>query len=292
MDERIIGIILLIILVILFQVLWFESDVDFLNRTVGAKKLLDKRSKHQRIRVLDYNPNNYGVTKCMVLDNEIQLCEGEERVYHEMITHFPAYYVKNLRHVIIVGGGDLMALREIMRYKSIQSVTVLELDNDVVTTSKKYFKVKSYENDPRVSIKIGDASKTIHELSNEKYDLIIIDSTEDSEINSPIETLNFFETCKRKLTPRGILIKNGYVDKRAHTDDREKIRQMRTNLQKTFQHVVPYYGKMYTYGDDKYGFFMCSDYTHKRMRNDEIPSFEHRLRYYNPTKQNKYIDSL
>ena len=292
MDERIIGIILLILLVILFQVLWFESDVDFLDRTVGAKKLDDKRSKHQRIRVLDYKPNEYGLTKCMLLDNEIQLCEGEEKVYHEMITHFPAYYVKNLRHVIIVGGGDLMALREIMRYKSIQSVTVLELDNDVVTTSKKYFKVKSYENDPRVSIKIGDASKTIHELSNGKYDLIIIDSTEDGEINSPIETGNFFETCKRKLTPRGILIKNGYVDKNAWAGDLEKVKQIRTNLQKTFQHVIPYYGKMYIYGDNKYGFFMCSDYNHSRMRNDELPSFKHRLKYYNHTKQNKYIGSL
>ena len=116
MDERIIGVILLILSVIIFQILWFETDVDFLNRTVGARKLLDKRNKYQRIRVLDYNPNEYGVDKCMILDNEIQLCKGEEHVYHEMISHFPAYYIKNLRHVIIVGGGDLMALREIMRY--------------------------------------------------------------------------------------------------------------------------------------------------------------------------------
>ena len=292
MDERIVGIILLILLVIIFQILWFETDVDFLNRTVGAKKLLDKRNKYQRIRVLDYNPNEYGVDKCMILDNEIQLCKGEEHVYHEMISHFPAYYIKNLRHVVIVGGGDLMALREIMRYKSVESVTVLELDNDVIIASKKYFKVKAYENDSRVSIKIGDASKTIHELSNGKYDLIIVDSTEDNNNNSPLETNKFFEVCKRKLTSNGILIKNGFINKNDSIDEQEKVREMHTNLREVFQYVVSYYGEMYTYGNDKYGFVMCSDYNHKRMRNNELRSLKHKLKYYKPDKQNKYIASI
>lgn len=49
MDERVVGIILLILLVMFFQVLWFESDVDFLDRTMGAKKLLDKRTKQINI---------------------------------------------------------------------------------------------------------------------------------------------------------------------------------------------------------------------------------------------------
>ncbi len=86
---------------------------------------------------------------------------------------------------------------------------MLELDKSVISVSKKFFNTDTYENDPRVNIIIGDATKQILKLKNNEYDLVIIDTTEDGAINLPIDEFDFYKTCKTKLKKQGIMIKNG-----------------------------------------------------------------------------------
>ena len=128
--------------------------------------------------------------------------------YHETIVHVAASYIKNLKKVLIIGGGDCMTLREVMKYPSINNVVMLELDKKVIDVSKRYFNVNDYQNDLRVNIIIGDATKNIHKVKN-KFDLIIIDTTEDNSTNSPIDTKDFLKLCSDKLNETGILVKNG-----------------------------------------------------------------------------------
>ena len=154
---------------------------------------------------------NYG--KCLIIQDEIQLCDKKEFIYHDMITHFPIQYLKNyLKNVLIIGGGDLMTLREIMKYESVENVIMLELSPDIVNLCEKYFNQSKFDEDSRVQIIYGDANITINKLFEdyeEEIDLIIVDTTEDNDSNSPVDTIEFFKKCIRLLQPNGILVKNG-----------------------------------------------------------------------------------
>jgi len=169
----------------------------------------NEKSKYQQIDVIQFKKNSLGYDKCLLLNNEPQLCNNDEKEYHELIVHFPAYYISNIEKVLIIGGGDCMCLREIMKYSTIKHVDMLELDKKVIEVSKKFFNIDAYENDPRVNIIIGDATKQILKLKNNEYDLIIVDTTEDGFINLPIDEFDFYKKCKTKLKKEGILIKNG-----------------------------------------------------------------------------------
>lgn len=267
-------------------------DLEQLAEDVGIKDLFNKKSKYQDIRVIKFNPNKLGYDKCLILNNEMQLCNNDERTYHEMIVHFPAYYIEKLHNVLIVGGGDLMTLREVMRYKNIQNATMLELDKKVMDVSKKYFKVDTFEHDPRVNVMIGDASKNIKKLPENFFDLVIIDSTEDSDNNSPLDAKWFFELCKTKMNSNGILVKNGYIVKDMTKKLKAQKRKIKHGLMDLFDHVTVYSADIPTYGDSNvYSFIMSSDAHGFRepIRNKEFAKLKKKFKDYDPTKQKEYV---
>tara|TARA_Y100000992_G_scaffold264994_1_gene202082 strand:+ start:180 stop:1112 length:933 start_codon:yes stop_codon:yes gene_type:complete len=184
--------------------------LNFLRKKIGNfNTLQNKKSPHQNIEIIQFEKNDKGFNKCMVLDGEPQLCDNDEHEYHELIVHYPASFFNKIENVLIIGGGDCMTLREVMRYNTIKNVYMLELDQDVVNISKKYFNSSDYENDERVKIIYGDASFYIDILKDNYFDLVIIDTTEDGSNNSPIDKYDFFKKCKNKLKKNGIFVKNG-----------------------------------------------------------------------------------
>lgn len=268
-------------------------DLNDLADDVGFDNLFSTNSKYQSIDVIRFNPNEQGHDKCLILNDEMQLCNNDEEIYHEMITHFPASYLKTLRHVLIIGGGDLMTLREIMKYETIESVKMLELDEMVINTSKKFFNTNDFKYDPRVSIVIGDASKNINSCFNNYYDLVILDTTEDSENNTPLDKEPFFKLCKSKMNQRGILVKNGFI-----VDDMEdemRIHKIKIidQLQNTFDKVDIYNAQIGTYSElNIYSFIMCSDVygiMDKQINNETI-RISKGLKEYNISKHQKYIN--
>jgi len=172
-----------------------KTILDNLKRNVGDFNVIhDEKSNYQRIEVIQFKKNSLGYDKCLLLNNEPQLCNNDEKEYHEIIVHFPSYYLKNIENALIIGGGDCMTLREIMKYPTIKRVDMLELDKQVIS----------------VNIIIGDATKKIDTLKNNTYDLVIIDTTEDGFVNLPIDEFSFYEKCKNKMKKNNsILMKNG-----------------------------------------------------------------------------------
>tara|TARA_B100000073_G_scaffold247231_1_gene207617 strand:- start:291 stop:1241 length:951 start_codon:yes stop_codon:yes gene_type:complete len=259
---------------------------------VGIHNLFHKKSKYQDINIIQFNENDFGYDKCLILNDEMQLCNNDEKIYHEMIVHFPAYYLPKLENVLIIGGGDLMTLREVMRYQSIRHVTMLELDDEVMKVSKKYFKQKQYKNDSRVTIKLGDASKTIHTVNNDFYDLVIIDATEISDNNTPLDKQWFFKHCKSKMKEDGILVKNGYVTKSMTKVEKKHKKDIVKKLQNTFDNVNIYTANIRTYDDSSvYSFVMSSDKYTKgdKMRNKEFYGLKKKFTEYEPDKQKFYF---
>lgn len=178
---------------------------------IPRKTIYSGKSKYQEIEVIELDKNRFNMKRCLVLDDEAQLCREDEHIYHEALVHIPASYVKKVENVLIIGGGDCMTLREVMKYPTLKNVTMLELDKKVVDVCKKYFNVSTFENDKRVKIVYGDALKSIQHIPNNSCDLVIVDLTEDNTNSSPIDNINFYKMCQTKMKKNAILVKNGNV---------------------------------------------------------------------------------
>ncbi len=145
--------------------------------------------------------------RVMALDGIIQTTERDEFIYHEMLTHVPVLAHGNVRRVLIVGGGDGAMLREVSKHKGIQLITQVEIDREVIETSKCYLPDHSQGafEDPRVQIIIDDG---LHFVNNvrERFDVIISDSTDPIGPGDTLFTRDFYASCRLRLNRGGVLV--------------------------------------------------------------------------------------
>lgn len=236
-------VILVIFLIFVLLITWMRFTRKRQIEAFKEIEIYKQETPYQTIQISNIDQSvNLGT--CLILDNEVQLCSYDEKHYHELMIHFPVTYLPKLKRALVVGGGDMMNLRELMKYSTIESVVVLELDRSVTNACQKYFNIHTYEDDERVSIYYGDALKTINRLSPGTFDLVTIDLTEDSENNNPLNKASFLSKCKNMLNDRGILVMNGESNQRV--------------LRRIFEYTNRYGTFLQTFAE-YYQFVICSD---------------------------------
>ena len=94
--------------------------------------LYDSKTEHQRLKV--FQNNRFG--RVLTLDDVVQTTEGDNFIYHEMLTHVPILAHGAAKRVLIIGGGDGGMAREVLRHASVEHVTMVEIDAGVVEFSK------------------------------------------------------------------------------------------------------------------------------------------------------------
>ncbi|MES2122887.1 MAG: polyamine aminopropyltransferase, partial [Chlamydiota bacterium] len=117
--------------------------------------------------------------RVLALDGIIQLTEADEHVYHEMIVHVPLLTHGQAEKVLIIGGGDGGALREVLRHGQVQKVVLVEIDPTVIAMCREMFPMVSRGSfdDPRAEIVIADGTEYVR-TAEERFDVIICDSTD------------------------------------------------------------------------------------------------------------------
>ncbi|ATW23884.1 polyamine aminopropyltransferase [Candidatus Formimonas warabiya] len=156
--------------------LWYtEHQEAGVAISLKAKtKLHEERTDFQFLEVLD--TDTFG--RMLVLDGAIQTTMKDEFVYHEMISLVALNTHPHPENVLVVGGGDGGAIREIAKHPHVKKATLVEIDPAVIDASKKYFpEISCGLNDPKVEVKVEDGIKHIAE-SKGKYDVILVDSTD------------------------------------------------------------------------------------------------------------------
>ena len=101
---------------------------------IEGELLEEVHSKYQHIEI--FQTKRFG--KLLRLDGVIQLTEFDEANYHEMLAHVPLRTHETPENVLIIGGGDGGIVREIVKYKKVKSINLVEIDNEVIEISKKY----------------------------------------------------------------------------------------------------------------------------------------------------------
>jgi spermidine synthase len=179
-----------------------------------------------------YRNETYGVF--MALDGYIQVTEKDEFVYHDMICH-PAMCVNpDIKRVLIIGGGDGGAAREVARYRSVERIDQVEIDEAVVRACQKHMPLTAsvFESEPRLNLMFDDGLKFVREAPDGAYDLILVDSTDPAGPGEGLFTTDFYRDCHRALSERGILINQH--EGAFYEGDAEDMKKARGKLQKTF----------------------------------------------------------
>ena len=184
--------------------LWYTdehtSDVRFSMK--ASVQVASKKSAVQQIDILDTPA--YG--RVLELDGGLMITEKDEFIYHEMITHVPMAVNPNVKNVLVIGGGDGGTVRELTKYRRIESIDLVEVDKDVVLLAKKFLPFTSCKlKDKRVSVWFEEGLRYVRGKKAE-YDLIIIDSSDPYGPAEGLFTREFYGTCYKALRDDGILI--------------------------------------------------------------------------------------
>ncbi|MSU89085.1 polyamine aminopropyltransferase [Rhodobacteraceae bacterium 2CG4] len=182
----------------------FEALYDDYRQALAEDEVLyDSRTEHQRIRVFT-NPR-FG--RVLTLDDVVQTTEGDEFIYHEMLTHVPILAHGAARRVLIIGGGDGGMAREVLRHSAVERVTMVEIDAGVVAFSKKYLPGLSAGafDDPRLELVIADGAQFVRDCAD-RFDVIIVDSTDPVGPGEVLFTDSFYGRAKACLAAGGILV--------------------------------------------------------------------------------------
>ncbi|MCQ4251730.1 polyamine aminopropyltransferase [Pseudomonas stutzeri] len=167
------------------------------------KMLHEVRTEHQHLVIFE----NARMGRVMALDGVIQTTEADEFIYHEMLTHVPILAHGLARRVLIIGGGDGGMLREVAKHRDVESITMVEIDGTVVEMCKEFLPEhsKGAFDDPRLNLVIDDGMRFVA-TTEEKFDVIISDSTDPIGPGEVLFSENFYQACRRCLNDGGILV--------------------------------------------------------------------------------------
>jgi len=184
---------------------WFEeTDSDDYRVKLKADRVLyESETEHQHL-VLFENPT-FG--RVLMLDGIIQTTENDEFVYHEMLAHLPILAHGRARRVLIVGGGDGGMAEEVLKHRSVESLTMVEIDGSVIDFSKQYLGAicgRAFD-DPRLELVIADGFEYVADCAA-RYDVIIVDSTDPVGPGKILFTEEFYRRCHGALTEGGVLV--------------------------------------------------------------------------------------
>jgi spermidine synthase len=184
------------------NVAYEEHDPSYGSVYIYEEKLASVQSPYQKIEVL--RTVRHG--KVLLIDDFMMLTEDSEYVYHEMMAHIPLAAHHLAKRILVIGGGDGGVVREVLRYPRLEHIVLVEIDEEVIKVCRQFFPEISYGLvDPKVTVIIGDGVRYVNE-TRERFDVIIIDSTDPFGPAALLITLEFYQACRRVLGDEGLLM--------------------------------------------------------------------------------------
>ncbi len=197
------------------------------------KVLHEVKTDHQHLVIFD----NKTWGRVLILDGIFQLTTRDEFIYHEMMAHVPLMAIDRPKKVLIIGGGDGGILREVLKHPSVTQATLVEIDQEVIDTSVKYFpKIgKAAFKDARTNVVIDDGMAFVTSCAD-RFDAVIVDSSEPVGPSAVLHSTKFFAACRNLLTDGGIFVTQNGVPFQ-HPEHLAKTTEILAGL---YRHVSPY----------------------------------------------------
>jgi spermidine synthase len=161
-----------------------------------------EKGPFQKVEV--YSTKGHG--KMLLNDDLVMISERDEFVYHDMISHVPLFSHPCPKKVLIIGGGDGGTAREVLRHESVEKCVMVEIDELVVNACKKFIPQTSISfKNSKLELLIEDGVEYIKN-TKEKFDVIIIDSTDPIGPATPLFNSDFYGNVYKALSDDGIVV--------------------------------------------------------------------------------------
>ncbi|MFQ5993513.1 MAG: polyamine aminopropyltransferase [Acidiferrobacterales bacterium] len=185
---------------------WFTEECDEGGSAFSMKlkqKVYEEKTPYQVIEI--YETEFFGTL--MTLDGFVMLTDRDNFIYHEMMTHPALFTHPQPRSVLIVGGGDCGGLREVLKHAAVEHVDMVEIDERVTRVAERFFpQLCEMNGDSRAYFHFTDGIKWVNEAPSDRYDVIIIDSTDPVGPAAGLYSEPFYRDCFAALSGKGVLI--------------------------------------------------------------------------------------
>ncbi len=164
-----------------------------------------KSSPYQRIVITRWKDDVR-----LFLNNHLQFSSRDEYRYHEALVHPGLQSLNGARRALVLGGGDGLAVREILKYDSVETVTLVDLDPEMTRLFSRHEVLTRLNldslNSPRVKIVNADAFLWLEE-NREFFDFVALDFPDPSNYSlGKLYTTAFYRQLYRCLSERGLAV--------------------------------------------------------------------------------------
>jgi spermidine synthase len=227
-----------------------------LNDTTGfyikaTKQVGEWQTRYQKLAI--YETPHYG--KLFRLDGFNMTSEREEFVYHENLIHPALTAHAAPKKVLIIGGGDGGSSEEALKHPSVEQVTMVEIDGDVIEVAKQHFRAvhNGVFDNPKLRVLVEDGMKFVRE-TQEKFDLVALDLNDPMGPAEALYSPEFFQQIRAILAPGGALT----LHIGAPVARPERVAELAQRLNGVFRIIRPYIMYIPLYGS-LWSMAVCSD---------------------------------
>jgi spermidine synthase len=174
------------------------------QRFMVKRELARVQSDFQDIVVFE----SYTHGRVLLLDGVVQITEGDEFVYQEMLTHVPLLAHGDAKRVLIIGAGDGGVLKRVLQHKNVEKAVMVEIDGEVIRLSKEFLPNIAGDawNDPRAEVLVADGIDYVRKAADGSFDVVIVDSTDPIGVGEVLFTDEFYSNVARLLTDKGVIV--------------------------------------------------------------------------------------
>ncbi len=213
--------------------------------------ILSRSSPYQRV-VITGNKREFK----LFLNGNLQFASSDEYRYHEALVHPGMAGLAQARNILVLGGGDGLAVREILKWPSVKNIHLVDLDPVMIDLFRDH-SFFSHLNQgalkhPKVTVTHADAFQWVRQ-AQEQYDFIVIDFPDPSNYSiGKLYTETFYLEVKKRLKPNGALV----VQSTSPYVARRSFWCINTTLDAAGFHTIPYHCYVPSFGE--WGYILAS----------------------------------
>ncbi len=200
----------------------------------------------------------------LFLNGNLQFASIDEYRYHEALVHPAMVRAGSVERVLILGGGDGLAAREVLRYPEVQSVTLVDLDPAITGLATQYTELSELNGHalkhPKMRVINTDAMKFLEE-GESLFDVVIVDFPDPNNFSlGKLYTTSFYRLLKRRMAPEGVAV----IQSTSPLFARRSFWCVNTTLKATGFWTEPYHALVPSFGE--WGYVMVAQEPAPRRR--------------------------
>jgi spermidine synthase len=204
---KIVGVVSVVISVVYVCSFWFVEPIIIFGEQNKYKDTIvyQKQSKYQKIVITQYKSDFW-----LFINGNLQLSTFDHYLYHEPMVHPAMQVAEATQKVLVIGGGDGFTVTELLKYSSIESIDLVDLDKEMTNVGLAFKGIVAHNgnalSNEKVSIINTDGFSYLKDENN-YYDIIIVDLIDAKNIDvNKLYTKEFYQMCYQKLRNNGTLV--------------------------------------------------------------------------------------